>query len=314
MAGPSTTPTTGSDRIVPIVGGAVVSVAEHGDPKGWPVLCFHGTPASRLGFGYTDGPARELGVRILCPDRPGVGGSTAVPLPSIGAYAAHIAQLADALGLERFAVLGYSGGGPYALATALLLPDRVGTAATMAGVAPLDWPGAERGLEALDLRIGRWSRDHPHRARAALRATAFALRHAPGLAAKGFRATLGVHDRAALDHMDVAHGGFDFAVEAFRQGIDGVFGDYRRWVEPWEVPLGSTPVPIHLWQGDDDHVVPMSHAEHLTEVLPSAVLHRLPGAGHVSIQEAAPAILAALAPPPAGETDDAAGELSAAGD
>jgi pimeloyl-ACP methyl ester carboxylesterase len=309
MAGPSTTPTTGSDRLVSIGGGAVVSLTEHGDPNGWPVLCFHGTPASRLGFGYTDAPARALGLRILCPDRPGIGGSTSVELASIGAYAGHLQRLAHALEIERFAVLGYSGGGPYALAAAMLLPDRISTAATLAGVAPLDWPGAERGLEALDLRIGRWTRDHPSRARAMLRATAFALRHAPGLAAKGFRATLGARDRAALDHMDVAHGGFDFAVEAFRQGIDGVYGDYRRWVDPWEVELGPTPVPIHLWQGDDDHVVPMTHAEHLASVLPSAVLHRLPGAGHVSIQESATAILASLAP---GEAGDA--ELSAAGD
>src|SRR5947209_3189109 len=94
-----------------------VGVASHGDPDGRLVFLNHGTPASRLGFEFTDAPARERGIRVLCPDRPGIGRSDPQPRRTLAGWADDVVALADVLNVDRFAVRGYSGGGPYALAT-----------------------------------------------------------------------------------------------------------------------------------------------------------------------------------------------------
>src|SRR3954452_21242937 len=109
-----------------------VGVYDYGDPEGAPVFAFHGTPACGAGFAWADEPAAALGLRVIAPDRPGVGRSTPGALGTVADYPARVAALADALGWERFAVWGYSGGGPYAVACAALLPDRVTTAAVAA--------------------------------------------------------------------------------------------------------------------------------------------------------------------------------------
>jgi pimeloyl-ACP methyl ester carboxylesterase len=99
--------------------GRRVSIASHGDPKGIPLFLFHDTPGSRLELHYVGGPAKQRGVRVVCPDRPGVRRSDPHPERTIRGYADDVSALADALGFERFAVLGYSGGAPYALACGL---------------------------------------------------------------------------------------------------------------------------------------------------------------------------------------------------
>ncbi len=131
------------------VGAGVVGVYEYGDGSGAPVFVFHGTPACGAGFAWADEPARERALRLLAPDRPGVGRSTRRDY-TVADYPPMVAALADALGIERFAVWGYSGGGPYAAACAALLPDR----AIKAVVSCRHGPGRRLG-EAGRLRVDR---------------------------------------------------------------------------------------------------------------------------------------------------------------
>ena len=285
---------TANDTELRLPDGRIISFVRLGDPDGRPVLALHGTPASRLGFDFLHEPARELGLQVLCPDRPGIGGSSPSPLASVAAYVADLIAFADALGLGSVFVLGYSGGGPYALAAAAMAGDRVTAAATMAGVASLDWPGATEGLDKTDALVARWTTTHPRSARAVLRAVSLVVRRAPGMAAKSFMKSLSESDRAAIAAMPPDEAGLAFLTEAFRQGIDGVFDDYRRLSLPWDFDPSTTEVPVHVWQGDDDTLVPMRHAEHLVATTPGTELHRLAGVGHVSIQQHAPAILASL--------------------
>ena len=273
----STTPATiGQDASVGLPDGRLVAYVRLGDPDGRPVLVLHGTPASRLGFDFLHGPATALGLQVLCPDRPGIGGSSPSPMPSVAAYVADLIAFADALELGLVTVLGYSGGGPYALAAAATGGDRVTAAATMAGVASLDWPGAEEGLDKIDLRLARWTSTHPRRARTLLRALSLVTRRAPGIAAKSFVKSLSESDRKAVAAMPPDGGaGLAFVTEAFRQGVDGVFDDYLRLDRPWGFDPSATMVPVHVWQGDDDSLVPMAHAEHLVATTPGAEPHRL---------------------------------------
>ena len=126
------------------VGGRIVGVYNYGDPDGAPVMVFHGTPACGAGFAWADGPARDRALHLIAPDRPGVGLSSRLASWTVGEYPAMVAALADALGVSRFSVWGYSGGGPYAAACAAALPDRVSAAAVAAGMGQIGvWAKAD---------------------------------------------------------------------------------------------------------------------------------------------------------------------------
>ena len=159
-----------ADHIVRLPDGRRLGVASHGDPDGRPIFLNHGTPASRLGHEFTDAPARAKGIRVLCPDRPGIGRSDPVRGRTLAGWADDVVALADVLGIDRFAVLGYSCGGPFALAVAAGAPDRVTVAGLMAGVGPIDRPGARQGLSKSDLQLLDLAQRRPWAARALLRA------------------------------------------------------------------------------------------------------------------------------------------------
>ena len=123
--------------------GRRLSVEVFGDPDGTPVFLLHGTPGSRLGPRPRGAVLHRLGVRLIAFDRPGYGRSDRLPGRQVADVAADIAAIADAYGLEKFAVVGRSGGGPHALACAAMLPHRTTRAAVLVGLAP-------RGAEGLD--------------------------------------------------------------------------------------------------------------------------------------------------------------------
>ncbi|MEW6094629.1 MAG: alpha/beta hydrolase, partial [Chloroflexota bacterium] len=141
-----------------LLNGQTLGYAEYGDLRGKPVFFFHGTPGSRFFRPYDEITAR-LGVRLICVERPGYGESTFQPGRRILDWPNDIAQLADALGLEKFAVAGHSGGGPYVEACAYALPDRVTAAAVLCGAGPMNTTNATQGMTALNkfgLTVGRY--------------------------------------------------------------------------------------------------------------------------------------------------------------
>jgi pimeloyl-ACP methyl ester carboxylesterase len=125
-----------AETTVLTIAGRRVALVEHGDPKGLPVFLLHGTPASRLGHGFADRRGRERGARLIVPDRAGIGRSDPWPDRTVAGYAGEVTALADAFGIDRFAVIGYSAGGPYAIAVAAGAGDRVRGVGLMAGAAP----------------------------------------------------------------------------------------------------------------------------------------------------------------------------------
>jgi pimeloyl-ACP methyl ester carboxylesterase len=278
-------------RVVGLPDGRRLAYVQHGDPDGTPVLFFHGTPASRLGNDFTEDPAGALGLRVIVPDRPGIGRSDPKPDRTILSWAHDAAALADALNVNRFGVVGYSGGGPYVLACAQQLADRLLGAATMAGVGPLDRAGAREGLGATDAKLAELAVRTPRRARLELRVMAFGARLSPRSAISSFAKEAAPADEAVIDEME----DLDFFVEACRGGARGALLDYQLWAQPWDLDWPSITFPIGVFQGTVDTMVPVGHAEDLVARLPNATLHLLDNEGHMSIQTRVGEILQAAA-------------------
>jgi pimeloyl-ACP methyl ester carboxylesterase len=218
--------------------------AEHGDPDGFPVLFFHGTPGSRLGHDRLGAAALVRGLRLVCPDRAGIGrAAPARGRRALADAADDVAALADHLGLDRFAVVGYSGGGAYALAAAARLGQRVSAVGLLAAAGPCDRDGALDGPSFEDRVVCWLSTRAPRLAGSVLRAAWLSTRLAPRAALRSLRRSLGPADRAVIDRDGRAV--LTSFLEAFRQGPGGVVDDYRLSSEPWGFALERRPRRSH---------------------------------------------------------------------
>jgi pimeloyl-ACP methyl ester carboxylesterase len=148
----NTSPNT-TDNILRLRDGRALGYAQYGDPGGPPIFFFHGSPGSRIQRHPDASIARELGARIITMDRPGYGLSDFQPARTLLDWPADVAQLADALGIDHFAAIGLSGGGPYLLACAYAMPDRLCSAIVVSGMGPLDEPDALEGVMP-SMRLG----------------------------------------------------------------------------------------------------------------------------------------------------------------
>jgi len=261
--------------------GRTLAYAEYGDEQGAPLFFFHGIPGSRL-FRPPDAITRRSGVRLICVDRPGYGQSTFQPRRRILDWAADVAFLADSLSLERFAVAGHSGGGPYALACAFALPARVTLAIVVAGLGPSDAPGALQGMWArnrLGLRVG-------HLAPWPLwRLLIWIFFH------KGARApkTVVESDQSQRPRADaelwkdpaIRAICYQSEVEAFRQGTLGHAWETRLISRPWGFPLENIRPPVYLWHGSQDNLAPIQMAYYLAARIPEVYPQFYEGEAHL---------------------------------
>ncbi|MBV9665439.1 MAG: alpha/beta hydrolase [Actinobacteria bacterium] len=262
--------------------GRDLGYADWGDPGGTPVLHLHGTPGSRLTYDYADGPARDLGVRVIAPDRPGIGLSSAKPGYSLDDIAADMAELADGLGLDRFAMLAWSGGGPYGLATAAALGDRVSALAMVAPAGLLDTRASRKGMSGLDRAGWMLSMFTPRLGAPMLGAAMrWSLRH-PVNATKSFASKLPRIEMELLAALPPAvEGPIIGSAEAGRQGGRGIVDDYRAISRPWTFRPEDVQVRTQFWHGDQDKYVPLRVSEELAERVPNAELRLRPGSGHL---------------------------------
>jgi pimeloyl-ACP methyl ester carboxylesterase len=262
--------------------GRTLGYAELGRPGGRPILYFHGLPASRLEACLTDRTAQRLGARILAPDRPGFGRSDLQPGRALADWPADVLELADALALDRFALLGVSGGGPYAVACACRMPQRltaVGLVCPMGPVAgseparAMKWPGR------LSLYLaGRW----PYLANLFYgQLTGRLLRRHPLLALRLLQ--VAEPDRPVLDRPEVRNILHNSIREAFRGGGRGAVEELRLFASDWGLDLGRIDCPVHLWHGEQDKTVPVVMARHLAAAIPGCQTHFFPEEGHFSL-------------------------------
>ncbi|WP_433656111.1 alpha/beta fold hydrolase [Nocardia sp. CA-128927] len=211
------------------------------------------------------------GIRLVSYGRPGYGGSTRLPGRNVASAAHDVEQVADAFGVERFAVMGASGGGPHALACAAELPDRVTGAVCLAGIAPFtdeyDWFAGMVSPGGLKAAIDG--------AEARARFAETAEFDTASFISADWDALAGQWSSLGAD-----------AQRAGEAGSEGLVDDDVAFVDPWAIDLGAITAPVLLVQGGQDRVVPPSHADWLHRRLPKAQLWSRPADGHVSVLHA----------------------------
>jgi pimeloyl-ACP methyl ester carboxylesterase len=263
---------------ITVADGRALAYREYGDPGGLAVVNCHGGLLCGLDVAPFDGAARELGLRLVSPDRPGIGGSGASPGRTTADWAGDVAHLLDGLGIDRSAILGWSMGGQYALACAARLGDRVTRTTVVAGCLPLDDDATFAQLNAMDQRLTRLSRHHPHVAAETFRALGAMARHWP-------KAWAHATTRGAVpDEADALEGlpdpGIAAAAAVALEGGQGMVEEYRAWVRPWGFTPEDVTGPVDVWQGDADDLVPKEWGAELARRIPGARLHAVDGAGH----------------------------------
>jgi pimeloyl-ACP methyl ester carboxylesterase len=264
------------------VGADRVSVYEYGVPDGRPVLAFHGTPACGAGFDWADEPARVRGLRIVAPDRPGVGRSTPHTGWGVGDYPAMVVRLADSLGMDRFGVWGYSGGGPYAVACAAKLGERLTATVVSAGMGQMGvWATADE-FEKTDRQMLGLATRHRAVARVMMGTVGRAARLSPKTAIKSFEKQMSPADWAVMQKLGEPKQAMALFTQAFTRGARGVVDDYAAIARPWDVDLTAIKTPVFVVHGDADPMVPLSHSRELVDRVPGAHLTVWPGEGHLA--------------------------------
>lgn len=272
---------------IPVGNSRVVDVVAHGD-SGPALLFHHGTPSCASGYEPWVTAARRAGLRWVSFTRAGYGGSSRLEGRTVADNCADVTAVLDRLDVDRFVAVGWSGGGPHALACGALLAPRCAGVVTLAGVAPLteaadagfdfhDGMAAENVAEfAAAERGGAWVRDFLESARGELAA----------ITGSQLATSLG----GLVDAPDVAAltGGFaDDAAASFREalrlGVDGWVDDDLAFTRPWGFDLAGVDVPVGVWQGEQDRMVPYAHGPFLTSRLPDARAHLFPDEGHLSL-------------------------------
>jgi pimeloyl-ACP methyl ester carboxylesterase len=273
--------------------GRVLAYEEYGVPAGFPVLSFHGGLSSRLDAAPAHEAAVAMGVRLVSPDRPGMGLSTFQPGRRLVDWPADVAHLTEALGIGQFAVMGWSAGGAYAAVCAAKMGQRVTAAALLSSAVPLDLYGTTRGLTFEDRALLVLTRRTPWLASTLLKVSIVNASNA-----RLFREVLRSFppaDRTVLREWGPPDLALAFVREAVRQGTEGCVLDYRIFGDPWGFSLEEIRVPVHIWEGGDDRTGPPGYRALLKQHIPQASITVVPGEGHLSLlPHQAPAIFAAL--------------------
>ncbi len=250
---------------------------EVGDRDGHPVVHNHGGLVSALDVALADEAANRLGIRILAPDRPGIGGSEARPGRTLPDWPDDVAALLDDQGIERCGVIGWSLGGQYALACGWRLADRVERIALVAGCPPLDDRTRRAELVGADARFATWAQHRPRLAAATFAAMGRTARLAPSVFAVSGARVLPAPDAAVVRRSPAWFAAMS-APALLR--AHGQVTEYRVMVQPWGFRPDDVGMPVDVWQGTADTLVPERWGRELAASLPAATLHLVPGAGH----------------------------------
>ncbi|GIH23142.1 alpha/beta hydrolase [Acrocarpospora phusangensis] len=264
------------------------------------MLLLHGTPGSRVGPVPRDGLLYRLGVRLITYDRPGYGRSDRHPGRRVSDVASDVAAIADHLGLDSFAVVGRSGGGPHALACAALIPERVTRVAVLVSLAPpgadgLDWLDWFAGMTPANIREYQTARHNHALLAARLAWAAQEIRRDPAHLVNSLFAELRDADRRVVADTGIRTMLARNFAEAVRASPAGWIDDAIAFCSPWGIDPAEIRVPTVVWHGEDDVFSPVSHSRWLAQRIPSARFTVQPGAAHFDAIEVLPDLLPWLA-------------------
>ena len=289
-------PAARMEGTVELSDGRSIGLAEYGNPDGDAIFWLHGTPGGRC-----QAPpmarriALERGVRLIGVERPGVGRSTPHLHESVVGAAGDIEQIADRLNVDRFGIVGLSGGGPYVLACAHEHPDRVVAGAVLGGVAPTCGDEAASGGAVAVARRLRVLLDRLYRPLGHLTwGLTYALRPLASQVFDLFIATMPQGDQDVMYRPEMKAMFIDDLLRAGRSQMHAPIADIVLFARPWGFSLGDIRVPIRFWHGDADHIVPLEHGRHQAALVPDSELVIRPNEGHMGSLDAADEIIAAI--------------------
>jgi pimeloyl-ACP methyl ester carboxylesterase len=262
-----------------------IGFAEFGDPQGRAIFWLHGTPGARRQIPMEARVyAENASIRLIGIDRPGIGSSTPYQYDTVFAFAEDLRTMADTLGIDKMVVVGLSGGGPYTLACAAAMPDRVVAAGVIGGVAPTTGSDAISGglmgnvgvpLAPLLQVVGGPLR---------LAASAFIrlIKPVASPAADLYGRVSPEADRRLLARPEIKAMFLDDLLNGSRKQMAAPFADVVVFARDWGFRLGDITVPVRWWHGDADHIVPFAHGKHVVSKLSDAQLYPMPGESHLA--------------------------------
>jgi pimeloyl-ACP methyl ester carboxylesterase len=272
-------------RAVTTADGRSLSVLEVGAPEAPVLVAHHGTPGAGRLYRSQIESAQRRGLRLIAYDRPGYGGSTPHPERGVADAAADVAAILDAFGVERFAAYGWSGGGPHALACAALLANRCAAAATIAGVGPADAPDLDwlAGMGEGNLAEFAAASEGRERLTDYCRADADQIMAArPEQLADALRPHLSDVDAEALTG-ELAAFLCESMTAGLQPGVEGWVDDDLAFLAPWNFDVERIQVPVLVWQGAHDLMVPADHGRWLHQHVAQAEGGILPQEGHLTV-------------------------------
>jgi pimeloyl-ACP methyl ester carboxylesterase len=257
--------------------------AEFGDPQGRAMFWLHGTPGARRQIPIeARAYAERKHIRLIGVDRPGIGSSTPYQYPNVLAFADDLRTIADVLGIHQMAVVGLSGGGPYTLACAAAMPDRVVVAGVLGGVAPtVGAEGIGGGLMGFGSRVAPALPVIGLPLRLAAVSLVHLIRPIAPVALHAYARISPEGDRRLLERPEFGAMFLDDLLNGSRKQLSAPFADVAVFAKDWGFRLDEVKVPVRWWHGDKDHIVPFAHGEHVVSRLPDAELFTLPGESHL---------------------------------
>ncbi len=271
-----------ASKILPIGRRQVLEYYEFGakDADAHPILYQYGLPGSAYEASLAHEVAKQFGVRIIAPNRPGCGNSTFDPNRKLTDWPGVIIRLADALAVDRATVVGVSSGGAYACALGQLCPQRVASIVLLSSLAPVGAPRVTLGMRSLNRLFCTLGWRFPQLTYLPLHVLAMRYHYDRSGFQRQFASGLIASDRAILDKPEVA-AAFDWAMEeSLRQGPGGLAHDINIVAGPW-ADLEAITCPVRIIHGDQDGIAPLAMAHYLRGRLPHALLEVVPGAGHM---------------------------------
>ena len=263
--------------------GRSLSFARFGDPSGKPVFYFHGFPGSRLEPQSNHDAFLKAGIQLLALDRPGIGHSTRKNKRKLLDWPDDVVEIAKILKLEKFSILGVSGGGPYALACARAIPGYLNKVTVACGLGPIDAPNATSGMMLSNRVLFRYGKFFPPVLHLSTFLMVRQLSSKPAKGLKKFVEGLPEPDRLVLSKTDAQDFVAASAVEGVRQGSAPLLEEIGIYSRSWGFKLEDLNVPVSLFQGEVDIDVPASMARHQASLIPDCEINLYPDDGHFSL-------------------------------
>lgn len=271
------------DHVLSLSNGLKLGYTEYGDPRGEAMFYFHGWPSSHVQGSLFDEPAKKLGIRFICPDRPGIGLSDFQPQRTLADWPDTLAQLAAHVGADNYHVLGWSGGGPYVLVTALRLPKRLLSASIICGAPPLKFLG-DRDMFWLYRFMIQLRHHFPTVLGAVLRLGGKIAAGSPQKAPlRWLMKLLGEEDRRVLHLPGIYDVVRDATLGALNRGPRSVIADADIYLTEWGFEVSQIDFPIRFWHGKQDKNIAWSYTERIASLIPVASTFWSEIDGHYSL-------------------------------